>query len=512
MSGAVEEFEVVVVGAGPGGLASAVTLGSYGVGTLVVERRHSSSTLPRANTASTGTMELLRRWGLEEAARVRSIDVEMQPLAVATLAAARDGQTVEAGFPTREQAALISPTRPTCLGQDELEPLLEKHLGSFPNTRVERGIELTAIEPEIDGGHVLTLVGPGERRRQVRTRYVIGADGMHSKVRNELGIETEGTEALEERLAIHFSAPLWDLVCERRHVIYFITTEPEDRILLPTGEPDRWAFGKRWDSAIDDVDALTLEEMGGWIRDAAGAPDLPIEIEHSSVFAYGIGLAERFRSGDAFLIGDAAHRVTPRGATGLNTAIRDGFDIGWKLGWVLRGWADARLLDSYERERRPVAEFNTQRSTRADGSILGNSIGLNADIGGRIAHVWVPRPSGRVSTLDLLGDGVTLFVGPNWDGAVPSRHPGSPPLTVERLDALAARGLGLAPTGSLLTRPDGHPIELVNDHGQDGTRAVHRPSKEEHTCSEIIHSTSSCWRPTSEHRRSSTPASSASRS
>lgn len=127
MSGAVEEFEVVVVGAGPGGLASAVTLGSYGVGTLVVERRHSSSTLPRANTASTGTMELLRRWGLEEAARVRSIDVEMQPLAVATLAAARDGQTVEAGFPTREQAALISPTRPTCLGQDELEPLLEKH-------------------------------------------------------------------------------------------------------------------------------------------------------------------------------------------------------------------------------------------------------------------------------------------------------------------------------------------------------------------------------------------------
>ncbi len=64
--------------------------------------------------------------------------------------------------------------------------------------------------------------------------------------------------------------------------------------------------------------------------------------------------------GDAFLIGDAAHRVTPRGATGLNTAIRDGFDIGWKLGWVLRGWADARLLESYERERRPVAEFNTE--------------------------------------------------------------------------------------------------------------------------------------------------------
>ncbi len=124
MSGAGQEFEVAIVGAGPGGLASAITLGSYGFETLVVERRHSPSTLPRANTASTGTMELLRRWGLEEAARERSIDVEMQPLALPTLAAAGDGQTVEAGFPTRAQAALISPTAPASLGQAELEPLL----------------------------------------------------------------------------------------------------------------------------------------------------------------------------------------------------------------------------------------------------------------------------------------------------------------------------------------------------------------------------------------------------
>lgn len=469
MSGVVEEFEVVVVGAGPGGLASAVTLGSYGVETLVVERRHSPSALPRANTASTGTMELLRRWGLEKAARERSIDVEMQPLAVATLAAALDGQTVEAGFPTREQAALVSPTTPTSLGQDELEPLLEEHLGSFASTRVERGVELTALEPRGGAGHLLTLTGPAGRR-QVRARYVIGADGMHSKVREELGIASEGTETLEERLAIHFRAPLWELVGERRHAIYFITAEPADRVFLPIGKPDRWAFGRRWDSAVDDVEALTSEQIEGWIRDAAGVLDLPVEIERSSVFGYGIGLAERFRMGDAFLIGDAAHRVTPRGATGLNTAIRDGFDIGWKLGWVLRCWAGTRLLESYERERRPVAEFNTQRSTRADGSILGNSIGLNADIGGRIAHVWVPRAGGSVSTLDLLGHGLTLFVGPNWDGAVPSRHAGSPPLTVERLDALAARGLGLTTAGALLARPDGYPVALWNDDGSAPAR------------------------------------------
>jgi putative polyketide hydroxylase len=463
VSGTVEGFEVVVVAAGPGGLASAVTLGSYGVETLVVERRHFPSTLPRANTASTGTMELLRRWGLEEAARERSIDVEMQPLAVTTLAAAIDGQTVEAGFPTREQATLVSPTAPTSLGQDALEPLLEEHLGWFANTHLERGVELTAMTPGSDGGYLLTLAGRGERRREVRARYVIGADGMHSKVREELGIAREGTETLEERLAIHFRAPLWDLVGERRHAIYFITAEPQDRVFLPIGKPDRWAFGRRWDSAVDDVDALTFEQMERWIRDAAGALDLPIEIERSSVFGYGIGLAETFRKGDAFLIGDAAHRVTPRGATGLNTAIRDGFDIGWKLSWALRGWAGERLLETYERERRPVAEFNTRRSTRADGSILGNAVGLNADIGGRIAHVWVPRCDDLVSTLDLLDDGLTLFVGPDWEGSAPSGCPGSPPVTLERLDAIAARALGLTPAGSLLARPDGHPVALWND-------------------------------------------------
>src|SRR6476620_6469020 len=135
-----EEFEVVVVGAGPGGLASAGTLGSYGVETLVVERRASSSTLPRATVASTATMELLRRWGLENKAWERSIDVEWRAWACPTLAEAGKGEPVEVGLPTPVQAALVSPTSPACLPQDELEPMLEEHLGSFGSVRLERGL------------------------------------------------------------------------------------------------------------------------------------------------------------------------------------------------------------------------------------------------------------------------------------------------------------------------------------------------------------------------------------
>jgi 2-polyprenyl-6-methoxyphenol hydroxylase-like FAD-dependent oxidoreductase len=395
-------------------------------------------------------MELLRRWGLEERAWERSIDVEWRAWACPTLAEADRGQAVEVGLPTREQAALVSPTSPACLAQDELEPLLEEHLRSFESVELERGVELVALEP-IDGGSLLTLAGPDMSRR-VRARYVIGADGVRSSVREALGIPSDGDEKVAERLAVMFQGPLWELVREHRYGIYFVDGGCS---FLPAGKPDRWVFGVEWN---EDTDALTTDQITRWIRDASGDRQLPIAIERVMPVAFGIGLAARFRDGDVFLIGDAAHRVTPRGGTGLNTAIRDGFDIGWKIAWVLRGWADERLLESYERERRPVAEFNTERSSRADGSILTTAVGLNADIGGRIAHVWVPRHGRLVSTLDLLGEGLTLFLGPDADDR--RGEAWSSPVTTVRLDAIAARGLGLSTEGVLLTTPDGFPVEL----------------------------------------------------
>jgi putative polyketide hydroxylase len=464
-----KEFEVVVVGAGPGGLASAITLATYGIETLVVERRPAPSDLPRATVASTGTMELVRRWGLEESARDRSIEVVWQAWACTTLREAESGAAIEVGLPTPEQAALVSPTSPACLAQDALEPLLEERLASSDSGRLERGVELLALEHASDGGYLLTLAGP-DRLRRVHARYVIGADGMRSKVREALGIVTEGSPALEERLAILFRAPLWELVGERRHGIYFVTGPGEDSSFLPAGKPDRWVLGMPWEGGAAAVENLTSEEVVRWIREAAGDARLEVAIERLMPVSFGVGLADRFREGNAFLIGDAAHRVTPRGGTGMNTAIRDGFDLGWKLAWVLRGWAAGRLLETYERERRPVAEHNSERSQRADGSIFGTTFGLNADIGGRIAHVWVPRDAGAVSTLDLLGDGLTLFVGPDWQGDVPDQDADSPPLVVERLGAIAARALGLAQAGSVLTRPDGHPVALWNDDERDAAR------------------------------------------
>jgi putative polyketide hydroxylase len=464
MQNHVNDASVVIVGAGPAGLTAAIALAREGVDTLVLERRPTPSQLPRANVISTANMELLRSWGLEEEVREGDLRVELQPWVSETLAAAADGRAVDAGFPTREQSALISPTSPAGVPQDHLEPVLERHLRSLGPARVERGKDVTEIENGPSGVTLTARDLDGGGARRVRARYVIAADGIRSTVRAALGIPASRREQLGERLAVQFRAPLWELLGGRRNAIYFLTGPARGSVLVPAGLPDRWVFATDWDLERGRAD-LTPSEVTDWIREAAGQPALEPRVERIAPVAYGVDLAARFRDSSVFLIGDAAHRVTPRGATGLNTAMRDGYDLGWKLAWVLNRWAGDALLDSYEAERRPVAEHNAARSADANGSERSVTDELRADLGGRIPHLWLDRGGRRVSTLDLLGSGFTLFTGPHgsaWETAAESVR--SPvPVTLQRLEELTARALGITGAGALLVRPDGVPAGLWSD-------------------------------------------------
>ena len=452
---ALQEVDVLVVGAGPAGLTAAAALRRYGVEVLVLERKARLSTHPRATVVSTRSMELLRSWGLEDEIRAGGIpDVEWLGLVTETLASADRGEAVTLGLPTKEQAAVLSPTAPLCAPQDHTEAVLLDHARSL-GAEVEFGREVLRVDVADDGAEA--LVRTGDRLRLVSARYVIGADGAGSVVRGALGIEMGGPGAVDTvSVSAAFRAPLWDLVGEPRYGLYPIVHPELSSVFVPSGRGDDWVFG-----VSDDLMKRPDEaEMSRLIRIAAGVPDLEPRIHRITTFKFAAEIADRFAQRGAFLIGDAAHRVTPRGGTGMNTAIADGHDLGWKLGWVLNGWAGEDLLDTYEAERRPVAAHNLARSVDERGSYRDSIDEIHVDLGGRIAHLWVEGEGRRVSTLDLVGDGLTLFTGSDTEpvAVASGSTDGSAPVTVRRLSAVTARALGIAPAGSLLVRPSGVPV------------------------------------------------------
>jgi 2-polyprenyl-6-methoxyphenol hydroxylase-like FAD-dependent oxidoreductase len=450
-----DSVDVVVVGAGPAGLVAAIVLGRYGLDVVIVEKRPQGSTLSRALVISTRCMEILRSWGLESEVRSGAADVVPRAWITQSLAS-NEGVEMPLGYPTADAAAAVSPTSPAWAPQDHLEPLLRTYLSGLTGARLLFGVQLEALQQEDDG--VTLTVRSGEMRRRVRARYVIGADGAHSTTRAVTGIEMEGPDDLAEFHRIEFRAALAPVLGDRRFGLYVITNPNAAGVMASRGRGDRWGFAREWrpnEPRMVDADEAELVDL---LHTAIGAPT-PVVFEGRSAFSFAAQVAERYRVGRVFLVGDAAHRMTPRGGTGMNTAMQDAYDLGWRLAWVLRGWATAGLLDGYEAVRRPVGVHHVERAGEPDGARRDAEDALPWDLDGRVAHRWITGDQGVVSTLDLITEGLTLFAGPDEPRWHATDLDTPAPLRTHRFDDNDdARALDIPPVGARLVGPDAREI------------------------------------------------------
>jgi 2,4-dichlorophenol 6-monooxygenase len=368
--------DVLIIGTGPAGSATAALLASAGVETLVVNRYRWLANSPRAHITNQRTMEVLRDLGpeVEHEAYLHATPKELMGNNIFCTAIAGEElgrlQTWGTAPASAAEHALSSPTTMNDLPQTFMEPLLFK-TACARGAQGRMSCEYLRHVQDQDGVTATLLDRLTGKEFTVRARYLVGADGGNSLVADHAGIPLEGQMGVAGSINLLCKMDLSRYVAHRPSVLYWVMQPGSNvggigmgvvRMVRPWNE---WLIIWGYDISQPRPE-LTEDQAKGIIRQLVGDPDIAIDLTAISYWTVNNVYATHMQNNRVFVMGDAAHRHPPSNGLGSNTSIQDAFNLAWKLAMVVKGQAAPALLDSYSAERAPIAK---QIVTRANKSI-----------------------------------------------------------------------------------------------------------------------------------------------
>jgi 2-polyprenyl-6-methoxyphenol hydroxylase-like FAD-dependent oxidoreductase len=507
------EHPVLIAGGGLVGLSTAMFLAQQGISSLAIERLRGGSPVPRAAHFHLRTLELFRQAGIEDEVIRQSSEEFLPEGAIVAMDSLAGKKLADIIGSLNAGVEAVSPSKRLFITQPGLEPILRKRARQA-GAQVLEGYEITAIAQNADGVRVTARDAASGEERVFRGKYLVGADGAHSKVRELLDIPFDGRGVFSNSITIYFKADVApQMLGKALSVIYInnpkfggffrLDKDCQAGFLVVNTVGDPKTNPNAAHAAAQDTSEATLID---YVRSGVGVPDLDVKITGVARWRATSDVARTFQNGRIFLAGDAAHLMPPNGGFGGNTGIHDAHNLAWKLAYVLKGFAGAKLTDTYDAERRPISKFTVEqaytRYVTRTATYLGKTdfqplapdfnvevgylyhspavIAEDADPkvhddpqqtrgrpGSRAPHVWLEQNGKRVSSLDLFGHAFVLLAGAggaDWRAAATAaavKHPGVPLVChvvggdVRDPEGRFEAAYGLSPAGAVLVRPDG---------------------------------------------------------